>query len=206
VITEVSLRKQSPAWLVLSGMTIFVLGAVLGWYGFPALVRSQIISVSTLFCFASFASGRILVPNSLQERDIFQLSCVRRYNRNLLQRLSGFSHSAYFLIPSLYCSSRIYPLPSSLADMTNHLVFLRSVRRLLVTPSVVPSSPILVTLMKKTLSSSETSVLTRATRRNIPEDTILYSHCSESLKSYMTNLLPSNICRQRHFLFNETVY
>jgi hypothetical protein len=28
-------------------MAIIVLGAVLGWYGFPALVRSQIISVST---------------------------------------------------------------------------------------------------------------------------------------------------------------
>jgi hypothetical protein len=45
--------------------------------------------------------------------------------------------------------------------------------RLLVTASVVPSSPILVTLMKEALNSFETSVLTRATPRYILEDATL---------------------------------
>jgi hypothetical protein len=56
--------------------------------------------------------------------------------------------------------------------------------RLLVTASIVPSSPILVTLMKELLSSSKVSVLTRGTWRNMPEDTIFHSHHHENLKSY----------------------
>jgi hypothetical protein len=63
---------------------------------------------------------------------------------------------------------------------------------LLVTASIVPSSPILATLMKEALSSSETLVLIRATPHNIPEDAILHSHRREILKSYM-KLSPSLI-------------
>jgi hypothetical protein len=55
----------------------------------------------------------------------------------------------------------------------------------MVTANVVPRSRIFVTLMMEALSSSDTSVLTRATWRKIPEDGILHSHRSENLKSYI---------------------
>jgi hypothetical protein len=76
---------------------------------------------------------------------------------------------------------RIGELGITLAVTSNR----RTLHRMLVAASVIPSSPILVTLMKKALSFSETSVLTRVTRRYIQEDAILHSHRRENLKSYI---------------------
>jgi hypothetical protein len=63
------------------------------------------------------------------------------------------------------------------------------------TANVVPSLPVLLTVMMKGMRSSETSVIS-TTRRHNPEDGILYSHRRENLKSYIALTGPALLRRR----------
>jgi hypothetical protein len=82
-------------------------------------------------------------------------------------------------------------------DVSKEEVLLRNVLQLLVTANAVPSSLILLSLMMKAIRSSETSVLTRGTRRNFPENDIFHGRRHENLKSYMKLSLKIRLSHSR---------
>jgi hypothetical protein len=83
-------------------------------------------------------------------------------------------------IASIIREKRITEL-GTLAKRSN----LRSVLQLLVTAKGFPCVLILFTMTLEAIRSSETSILTKATLRSIPEDDIRHSHRRENLKSYI---------------------
>jgi hypothetical protein len=115
-------------------------------------------------------------------------------NSTLSSNSDGAKKTWIYISTPYTCLHRVLPNYTTrcqLCKRTGHvttttwyLVFLRSMRRLLVMANV-PTSLILVSLMMEALSSSETSDLTWATRSNIPEDGILHSHLCENLRSYI---------------------
>jgi hypothetical protein len=68
-------------------------------------------------------------------------------------------------------------------------ITMKNVTQLLVAANFVPISRILVILMMEAVRSSETSVLTSSTLRNIPDYFIFHSNSRESLKSYRFNII-----------------
>jgi hypothetical protein len=69
---------------------------------------------------------------------------------------------------------------------------------LLVTVNAVPISPILVNLMMAEIRSSEMSVLTRATRRHIPQDGIVHIIMKFTWNSLFLETFPLNVILISH--------
>jgi hypothetical protein len=97
---------------------------------------------------------------------------------------SGMLHRVALVRTDIYVESIvsiirieiIRELETTLVLTSNRcIVFLRSVLWFLVTVNVVPSSQIIITVMMKTKHCSVTSDLTRATRRNILDESTVYN-------------------------------
>jgi hypothetical protein len=114
------------------------------------------------------------VKNKHREKNKRQIKSNYYYYYVIFEVLDAVTmkNAVFWVVtPCGSCKNRHFGGPHA-AKKYYDIVFLRSLRWLVVTDNVVPSSLILVTLMMEALDSSLTSDLTRAIRSNIPEDGI----------------------------------
>jgi hypothetical protein len=128
-------------------------------------------------------------------------------NRNFISacscRIWGFHgvtvNNAIFcdVTPCGFCNNRRFGGTYLLHYQGEKIILLRIVPRLLVTANIVPSWQMFVTLMTEVIHSSDTLVLTRATRCNISANGILHLMCGlifEVMKCTPSRINTSSIC------------
>jgi hypothetical protein len=93
---------------------------------------------------------------------------------NLGTTLTVTSNQRMLLVTANVPSSPVLVTLMMEALRSSETLAVNSNRHTLLVTATVPNSPILVTLMMEALRSSESSILTRATLRNILEDGILH--------------------------------
>jgi hypothetical protein len=100
-------------------------------------------------------------------------------------------------ITSIIRVTRIGELGTTLAATNNRNTLRRNTAN-------VPSSPILAILMMKAIHSNETSILTRATTRNVSEDCIIHNDRCKNCISYIQEM--KNITANVINMFESSVW